>query len=285
VLPYFETPVQTVHHAVLKRAGVTLEIKREDKNHPSVSGNKWWKLKHNLESAISQGHDTLLTFGGAYSNHLFATAAAAKALGMKSIGVVRGEQTLPLNETLHAAGNLGMMLHYLPRNVYRDKHAVAFTHKLKDRFGPCYIIPEGGTNALAVDGVAEFASGLGDGFDFLCCPVGTGGTLAGLIRGTNARCKVLGFPVLKGGQFLSGEIETLVPGHIHWDLIHDYHFGGYGRTTPVLDAFIREFSNRQQIPLEFVYSGKMLFGILDMVSKGFFSQGCRIMAIHTGGIR
>jgi 1-aminocyclopropane-1-carboxylate deaminase len=190
-----------------------------------------------------------------------------------------------LNDSLRAAENFGMTLHFLSRSAYREKHSHEITNKLLDLFGPCYIIPPGGTNPLAIDGVAAFASGLGHAFDHLCCSVGTGGTMAGLIRGTDTRHKILGFSALKGGHFLSSEIESMVPGQNHWELIHDYHFGGYGRTTPALDAFIHEFSSEQQIPLEFVYTGKMLFGILDLVSKGFFPEGSTILAIHTGGIR
>lgn len=286
MLSYTETPVQEIHDSVLDQAGVRLFIKREDLNHPRVSGNKWWKLKYNLEEAIAQGHDTLLTFGGAYSNHIYATAAAAHELGLKSIGIIRGEETLPLNTTLAFATASGMKLHYVSRESYRTKTAQTFIDNLHTQFGNFYLIPEGGTNALAVKGVTEFGQSLKNDFDYLCCAVGTGGTLAGLINGIPSAKKVLGIPVLKGGGFLKGEIEQLAGKNTsQWTLMTDYHFGGYGKMSPELTSFIMNFELKHGIKLDPVYTGKMVFGILDLINQRYFSNGTCIFALHSGGLR
>ena len=204
MLQYQETPIQEIHDMELEKAGLRLLIKREDLNHPLVSGNKWWKLKYNLMEAAQKNFKTLLTYGGAYSNHIFATAAAASELGFKSIGVIRGEEVLPLNPTLAFARSQGMELHYISREAYRAK-----SRDYVEKFDNFYFIPEGGSNPLAVRGVCEFASKLDVPYDYLCCAVGTGGTLSGLIEGVPAEKKIIGFPTLKGAEFLIEEIKKL----------------------------------------------------------------------------
>lgn len=179
---------------------------------------------------------------------------------------------------------MGMSLHFISRDRYRDKTNETLLQELRDRHGDLYIIPEGGSNELAVMGVAEFALGLGMDYDYLCCPVGTGGTMAGLIRGVGGAKRVIGFSTLKGGTFLNDTVSQLEGGGSNWEIIMEYHFGGYAKSTPALINFIREFNARHNIPLEFVYTGKMLFGIFDLISKGFFEKGARILAVHTGGI-
>ena len=286
MLGYSNTPVQEIHDALFEKAGVRVLIKREDLNHPFVSGNKWWKLKHNLDEAIKHGHKTLLTFGGAYSNHIYATAAAAHELGLKSIGVIRGEETLPLNSTLSFSRNQGMKLHYVSREAYRSKTEKYFLDELHQTFGDFYLIPEGGTNELAVKGVTEFARSLGNDFDYLCCAVGTGGTMAGLIIGTSSTKKLIGFPVLKNGEFLKGEIENLLTGkYQNWELKTDYHFGGYAKMNSQLNSFIENFNANHQILLDPIYTGKTVFGLLDLISKNFFPKGSTVQFIHTGGVR
>jgi 1-aminocyclopropane-1-carboxylate deaminase len=286
MLDYSPTPVQEINDSILEKARVRLLIKREDLNHPLVSGNKWWKLKYNLEEALKLGHRTLLTFGGAYSNHIFATAAAAHELGLKSIGVIRGEETLPLNDVLSFAISKGMQLHYVSREQYRKKTETAFIHNLRQTFGDFYLIPEGGTNELAVKGVTEFAQTLGNDFDFLCCAVGTGGTMAGIINGVVPAKKLIGIPVLKNGEFLKEEIENLLSHkHDNWLLNTDYHFGGYGKVTPSLISFAEDFKKKHAIDLDNIYTAKALAGIFDLVSKNFFSSGSTILFIHTGGVR
>ena len=285
MLGYSETPVQEIQDPIFVKAGVRVMIKREDLNHAFICGNKWWKLKYNLEEAVKLGYTTLLTFGGAYSNHIYSTAAAAQELGLKSIGVIRGEETLPLNNVLSFAKSKGMQLHYVSRERYRSKTEEAFTKKLHDTWGSFYLIPEGGTNDLAVKGVTEFAQMLGNDFDYLCCAVGTGGTMAGLISGLPSEKKLIGFPVLKNGEFLRAEIEKLLQRkHTNWLLNSEYHFGGYAKTTPQLTSFIEDFHTKHQIQLDPVYTGKALSGVIDLISRNTFTKGSTILFIHTGGV-
>jgi 1-aminocyclopropane-1-carboxylate deaminase len=269
---------------------VRLILKREDSSHPQLSGNKWRKLKYNLLAAEAGGHDTLLSFGGAYSNHIFALAAAGRLFGLRTIGVIRGEAHAPLNPTLRFADSCGMSLHYLDRQTYREKHTPAVLEDLRRRFGRFYLIPEGGSNALAVRGCREIVAEIGEDFTHLCCACGTGGTLAGLIAGLDGRKTVLGFPVLKGADFLHGEIERLLaeaglanPGN--WALMLDYHFGGYAKTRPELLDFIADFHRRTGVALDPVYTGKLLAGIYDLLKRGFFQPGQTVLAIHTGGLQ
>jgi 1-aminocyclopropane-1-carboxylate deaminase len=285
VLTYTPTPIQELRDPLFEKAGVRVLVKREDLNHPHVSGNKWWKLKYNLEEAARLGKSTLLTFGGAYSNHIYATAGAARELGFKSIGIIRGEETLPLNPTLRFARSCGMELHYVSRSDYRTKHEVDFIERLRSRFGDFYLIPEGGTNELAVKGVEEFARSLEVHFNYLCCAVGTGGTLAGLIRGAGPDKEIIGFTVLKGGEFLNAAIEMLTEKeHKNWKLITDYHFGGYAKTSPALEEFIKEINRKNNLPLDIVYTGKLFAGVYDLVSKAYFKRGAVVLVIHSGGI-
>ena len=284
MLLYTPTPTIEIFDRRLANASVRLFIRREDLNHPFISGNKWWKLKYNFEEALRTGKKTVLTFGGAFSNHIYSTAAAANELQMESIGVIRGEERLPLNPVLHFAEGHGMRLDYISRDTYRNKTEGVFIDKLHHKYGDFYLIPEGGSNALAVKGVEEFANTLDMEYNYLCCPVGTGGTLAGLIRGTGRRKKILGFSALKNGSFLKNEIINLGGTYEGCSLITDYHFGGYAKSTKELLAFINEFNRLHGVPLEFIYSGKMMYGIFDLAQKGFFERGARLLAIHTGGI-
>ncbi len=287
-LLYTTTPIIEVKYAAHEKAGVRLLIKREDLNHSFVCGNKWWKLKYNLQEAHQLKKDTLLTFGGAYSNHIYATAAAAKELGLKSIGIIRGEKAKPLNHTLAFAESCGMNLHYISREAYRKKTEPDFMEQLRNQFGDFYLIPEGGTNELAVKGVAEFASTLIKevDFDYLCLPVGTGGTMAGLVRGFSGRKKVLGFSALKGGGFLNDEVKTVSGNPFdNWKIIEDYHFGGYAKSTSELINFIKEMDGQYCLPLDRVYTSKMMFGVFDLIRKGFFEKGSTVLMLHTGGLQ
>jgi 1-aminocyclopropane-1-carboxylate deaminase len=284
-LSYQKTPIQEI---VLPRSSSKLFVKREDLNHPFVSGNKWWKLKYNLLEAQRKGHDSLLTFGGAYSNHIFATAAAAHEIGLKTIGIIRGEEILPLNHTLSFAKSKGMQLHYVSREAYRNKTEKEFTERLKDKFGDFYLIPEGGTNDLAIKGCAEFATQLSAEieFDYLCLPIGTGGTIAGMINVLDVSKKIIGFPVLKGAQFLENKIATyLTSPKQNWSMNYDYHFGGYAKQTEELAAFIQSMNERYKLPLDRIYTGKMFCGVLDLIQKGFFKKGSTILVLHTGGLQ
>lgn len=286
MIKYQKTNIEELKSQIFEQSGVRLLIKREDQNHPFVSGNKWWKLKNNLEEAVKNTRTTFLTFGGAYSNHIYATAAAAHELGLKSIGIIRGEETLSLNPTLAFAKAKGMQLQYVSREEYRNKTESSFIEQLHNQFGDFYLIPEGGTNELAVRGCAEFANQLSSevDFDYLCLPVGTGGTIAGIIEGLDESKKIIGFPVLKGATFLEDEIMRYTTKN-NWQLVYDYHFGGYAKITHELTEFMDQVEKQFNIPLDPIYTAKMMFGGMDLIKKKFFAPGSTILAIHTGGLQ
>jgi 1-aminocyclopropane-1-carboxylate deaminase len=237
---------------------------------------------------VHLGHDTLLTFGGAYSNHIFATAAAGKELGLKTIGIIRGEKTLPLNHTLAFAESCGMKLHYVSRETYRKKTETEFIEQLHHQFGNFYLIPEGGTNELAIKGCTEFATQINEeiDFDYLCLSIGTGGTMAGMIEGINASRKIIGFSSLKGGAFLQEELKNFSSAEkLNWSINTDYHLGGYGKITPELMAFIEDMKTNYQLPLDQVYTAKMMMGVFDLIRKNYFEHGSSILVLHTGGLQ
>ncbi len=284
---YKETSTIELKSPLLEDHDISLRIKREDLNHPKVSGNKWWKLKYNIEKAKESGHHTLLTFGGAYSNHIYATAAAAKEAGLQSIGIVRGEKVLPLNPTLAFAESMGMRLHFVSRTIYKAKHDPEFVEELRKEFGNFYLIPEGGTNALAIKGCEAWAQQLNDqyDFDYLCLPVGTGGTMAGMVNIIRGK-KVIGFSSLKGGSFLNEEVSKWIHhSDDNWRIQEAYHFGGYGKVTTELIAFINSFEATHNIPLDPIYTAKMMYGIMDMIDRSKFKKGSRILVLHTGGLQ
>jgi 1-aminocyclopropane-1-carboxylate deaminase len=270
---------------VLQAHNVALHLKREDLLFPNLSGNKYRKLKYNLEAAKAGGHKTLITFGGAFSNHLHATAAAGKQYGFRTIGVVRGEELgeKPLNPTLAQARNWGMKLLYLSRKEYRLKSDPDFLKSLMESHGPAYLLPEGGTNELAVHGCSEILNPADWDFTHICCPVGTGGTLAGLVRSAQPGQQILGYPALKATGFQK-ELRTWISAD-NWELVPDYHFGGYAKITPELIGFINDFKEKTGIPLDPVYTGKMLYGILEDLRRGRLGSGSRVLAIHTGGLQ
>ena len=265
---------------------VQLSIKREDMAHRIVSGNKLRKLKYNLLEAAAQNQHQLLTFGGAFSNHIAAVAAVGKLNKIKTIGIIRGHELLnsiDQNPTLRFAESCGMQLDFISRTDYRNKMDACFIQKLQQKWGSFYLIPEGGTNALAVQGCAEILLESDSDFDFICCAVGTGGTISGLINAAKNHKKVLGFPALKG-DFLREEICKFATNQ-HWDLISDYHFGGYGKVTVELIDFINRFYIETGIPLDPIYTGKMVFGVVDLIQKNYFPEGSKILIIHTGGLQ
>ncbi|OHT47395.1 1-aminocyclopropane-1-carboxylate deaminase/D-cysteine desulfhydrase [Flavobacterium tructae] len=266
--------------------GITLTIKREDLIHPFVSGNKFRKLKYNLLQAKAEHQETLLTFGGAFSNHIAAVAYAGKEQGFRTIGVIRGEELfdkIEENPTLKFAQENGMQFEFVTREEYRDKNEDSFIEKLKDKFGDFYLVPEGGTNELAVKGCEEILTEEDAFFDFVCCAVGTGGTISGLINSALPNQKILGFPALKG-DFLTDEIRIFAKKD-NWDLISDYHFGGYGKVNLELIEFINTFFEETKVPLDPIYTGKMVFGVIDLIHKNYFPEHSRILLIHTGGLQ
>ncbi|QMU31672.1 1-aminocyclopropane-1-carboxylate deaminase/D-cysteine desulfhydrase [Adhaeribacter radiodurans] len=283
-------PLQLISETLLQEKQITLYLKREDLLHSAISGNKWRKLKYNLIEAKKQQKNTLLTFGGAYSNHIAAVAAAGQEYNFKTIGFIRGEPHEPLNPTLQLAQNCGMQLHYLDRTTYRQKQDPAFQENLEIQYPDAYFLPEGGTNLLAVKGCTEVIADIPIQFNYICCAAGTGGTLAGIIASLNGHAQVLGFPALKGGEFLTNDVAAFIKQYNgqeyhNWQLQTNYHFGGYAKVKPGLIAFMQAFKATHHISLEPVYTGKMLYGIYDLIQQDFFKPGSTIVAIHTGGLQ
>lgn len=285
-----EVANQEILHPLLAKAEVTLRLKREDQLHPIVSGNKFRKLKYNLIKAKELGYTKVLTFGGAYSNHIVATAAAGQLTGFETIGVIRGDElgkdlqnTLAQNSTLHNAHEYGMQFDFVERSMYREKMQPHILNLLKEKHGDCFVIPEGGTNVLAVKGCAEIITAQDKDFDAICIALGTGGSMAGVINGSYAHQEIVGFPALKG-DFLKEELKKYTEKE-NWKLITDYHFGGYAKVNKELIDFINTFKKEQKISLDPIYTGKMIFGVFDLVKNGFFRKNTRILAIHTGGLQ
>lgn len=266
--------------------GIELFIRREDLLHPEVSGNKFRKLKYNMEAAVLEGHRQVLTFGGAYSNHIAATAAAGRILGMQTIGVIRGEEiqeNYRENPTLKKAEEDGMRFKFVTRTDYRTKDSTAFLTKLAEEFGDFYLVPEGGTNEEAIKGAEEILKEEDVIYDYVCCAVGTGGTIAGIINRSFSHQQVIGFPALKG-DFLMEEIKKYVSKE-NWRLETAYHFGGYAKYNADLLQFIRHFERDTGILLDPIYTGKLLFGIFDLIEQNQFKKDSKILAIHTGGLQ
>lgn len=265
----------------------TIDMRREDLNHPLVSGNKLRKLKYNLEEARKQNYGGLLTFGGAFSNHILAVAASGHELGFKTLGCIRGEELQSQwqhNPTLKEAHKLGMDFVFLDRKTYRRKSEEQFLNALKLKYPDYYIIPEGGTNELAVRGCEEIFRPSDIQYDYICCAVGTGGTLSGLIRSVQSHQKIFGFSSLKG-EFLEPEIRKFAQQKTYWKIITDFHFGGYGKISDELVAFMNTFYKDTLIPLDPIYTGKMMYGICQLFQRNYFSRDKKMLVIHTGGLQ
>ncbi|MEB3754834.1 1-aminocyclopropane-1-carboxylate deaminase/D-cysteine desulfhydrase [Acinetobacter sp. MD2(2019)] len=279
-------PSQIPHQTLIQNARIQLDLKRLDLVHPQISGNKFYKLKYNFQQAQQQQKIGVLTFGGAYSNHIAATAFAAHGLGLKSIAIIRGEELAhkKLNSTLSTAQQFGMQLHFVSRQHYQQRHEVEFLQTLARQYPDFLIIPEGGTNSLAIQGCKEILTPDDlSNYDQFCCAVGTGGTLAGLIESSLPTQQILGFSALKG-DFLTHDVQQLTLKR-NWQITDAYCCGGYAKTTPELMQFIQNFEAQYQIPLEQIYTAKMLMGLFDLIKKDYFASGTRILAIHTGGLQ
>ncbi|MDO3693779.1 pyridoxal-phosphate dependent enzyme [Wenyingzhuangia sp. chi5] len=276
---------------LLQEKEVELYVKREDLLHPFISGNKFRKLKYNLQEAKKQNKECLLTFGGAYSNHILATAAAGKEYGFKTVGVIRGEElgievekTLNQNPTLKQAHQFGMEFLFVSRTEYQQKNETDFLTSLLIKYPNSYIVPEGGTNVLAIKGCEEILSENDKEFSYVACAMGTGGTVTGIINSSTAEQHILVFPSLKG-NWMVDEINSLKPNKQNWEVIPDFHFGGYGKVSDEIITFINQFKNQTNILLDPIYTGKMLFGILELIKNNHFKKGSKILAIHTGGLQ
>jgi 1-aminocyclopropane-1-carboxylate deaminase len=290
----FSAPtLDTVEDPLLLAYGVQVRMLRLDGIHPRICGNKWYKLKHNLLAARAQSAHTVLSFGGAYSNHLVALAAASKACGLRSIGIVRGEAPRVLNPALRFMEAQGMALHYISRSDYRNKEDPEFIRALEKRFGPFYQIPEGGSNLLGIKGCAEITAHLQWSSEaaprIVLMACGTAATLTGVVSAVPSDCEVVGISVLKGPDSLSPQVDAwldqLACARVsRWSIKTQYHHGGYGKTGPALNDFINDFEGRTGIPLEPVYTGKMMWGLYQMIESGEIARGAEVIALHTGGL-
>ena len=284
------TPLQSIKEPLLEQKGIELWLKRDDLTDPAIQGNKWRKLKYNLINAKHEGHDTLLTFGGGYSNHIYAVAAAGKHFGFNTTGIIRGDPADAPTPTLLFAAQQGMKLLYMDRSQYKLKEDPESIESLHVQLGDFYLLPEGGTNLLAVQGCVELVNEIDIDYDYVTLPCGTGGTLAGIVAGLNGKRQALGFSALKGTDTLTPKVAELVSSfcemtYNNWHINFDYHCGGYAKVNPALIAFIKDFKLRHLVQLEPVYTAKMLYGIYDLIQKDYFPIGTRIVAIHTGGLQ
>lgn len=287
-------PLEKIENDILHQAGVQLSVLRLDLTHPQISGNKWYKLKYNLQEARHLNAETLVTMGGAYSNHIIAVAAAGKEYGFKTIGIIRGEELHDsANSVLRFAKECGMKFLFATREEYRQLRSTRETQRMIRNFvnsqSEMYLLPEGGTNELAVKGCREITSLIPIPFDVICCPVGTAGTLAGIALSLKPGQHAIGFSVLNAPGYHESEVKNWIT-HFqinpfpNFQIENSYHFGGYANTSPELLAFISDFESRHKIPLEPVYSGKMMFGLMDRIRSGKFLKNSSIIAIHTGGV-
>lgn len=289
MLPSQYIPSTPLQHPLLDQLKVEMGVMRLDQVHPAVSGNKFFKLKYNLAEALKQNHKQVLTFGGAYSNHIYATAAAAKLEGLQSIGIIRGELLDSKNPTLRFAKEAGMILKGISRELYRNKINPEFLDQLRQELGEFYLIPEGGTNALAIKGTSEILSSNQSDFSHLATPIGTGGTFAGLVNSLLPHQELLGISALKG-EAIHEEMKQLL--HVHRiqsqgsvSLMTQYHHGGYAKWSSELIEFIHWFWESFGILLDPIYTGKMAFAVWDLLQKKYFKPGSRVLLIHTGGLQ
>jgi 1-aminocyclopropane-1-carboxylate deaminase len=291
-------PLQRIENEITSSHKIHLYVLRLDTIDFYAGGNKYFKLKYNLEEAKKQGFSKLLTFGGAWSNHLAAVASSgwqeAVAGGSKEqpkmIFVIRGEEPKQYSETLRFCKEKGTHLHFVSREEYKRKTESSFIEELKTKFGDFYLLPEGGSNTLAVKGCKEIVDLVNIDFDVICCPVGSGGTFTGIVSGLKQEQTALGFVALKGGDYLEEVITDLAGSPLHHggqrgSLLHDYHFGGFAKTTPELLRFKKEFEKQFGFELDYIYTAKMFYGIFDLMKKNYFSEGSTIVALHTGGIQ
>ncbi len=286
-MPLLPSPIQEIHDPLFERKGLQVFVKREDLIHPVIMGNKWRKLKYNLEKARHQGCSGIVTMGGAFSNHILATAAAASENNLSSTGIIRGEELNPdSNPTLKNAAAFGMQFDFISRERY--KCIREHPEQVKEMHPEAYFLPEGGTNDLAIRGCSELIEEIDMDFDFICTPVGTGGTFAGIVKALDPQRHAIGVSALKGG-FIHENIRELFSeqqvSKENYILLDQYHFGGYAKSTDELIDFILDFKGKYGVLLDPVYTGKLFYGVIDLIRKDFFKFNHRIILIHTGGIQ
>lgn len=283
------SPLTQLFSPLLEKKQIDLWVKRDDLIHPVISGNKWRKLKYILNHALTLGNHTIISMGGPYSNHLHALAYIGTLLDIQTIGYIRGEQPKKLSPTLIDIQNWGMELRFVSRSTYRELREIKQHNQLQDIKHGEYWLPEGGATNLALKGVAEIITEMHLKPDMICVPCGTGATLAGLIQAAPSNCIIQGFSALKGAGFLIDDVEQLVSQSIastsKWGIQMQYHFGGFAKTTEKLVLYIDAFEKLHGIELENVYTGKMFYGLFDLIKTDEFKPGTKIVAIHTGGLQ
>jgi len=292
------SPLQKINWSVAQAAGVEVWVKRDDLIHPEISGNKWRKLVYNVQHVKINGYAGLVTFGGAFSNHIAATAHAGKLHGIETIGIIRGEEADFENPTLSQARANGMKLQSISREEYQNKTNPEYLKKLQAQFPNYFIVPEGGANLYGVLGCLEILSEVEQTFDVVACPIGTSTTFSGLVASAGATCKVLGFPAVKGGAYLRADVNNFLeqlqrleeqPPNLapssDWQFQTKYHFGGFAKMKEPLVRFMNAFWEEMQIPLDPIYTAKLFFGLKEMMLNNAFEKGTRILAIHTGGLQ
>ncbi|MBL0315671.1 MAG: 1-aminocyclopropane-1-carboxylate deaminase/D-cysteine desulfhydrase [Flavobacteriales bacterium] len=288
---------QRVEHPLLNSREIILDIKRCDLLHPEVNGNKWYKLKYNIEQAKSEGHDTILTFGGPYSNHIHATAAAGKIFGLKTIGIIRGEEPPQWSETLRDAKVCGMQLEFITRMAYAEKATEDFKGWLHEVYGSFHLVPEGGSNFHGINGCMEILTDDDKKFyDVVCCACGTGATMSGITMSLTGDQRIVGFPVFKDGEFMREEVRR----HLEYflmdknaademmqacDFITRFHFGGYAKWNDELITFMQQFRVLHKIPLDQVYTGKLMYGVMKLIEESYWKPQTKVLVIHSGGLQ
>jgi 1-aminocyclopropane-1-carboxylate deaminase len=289
LLDILNIEINKLENELFNEKQISLFVIRLDKIHPIVSGNKLFKLHYFLQDAILSSHKTIITFGGAYSNHLAATAYACKIEGLKSIAIVRGEKPLRLSHTLQFCLDNEMQLKFIDRNNYAKKHETDFLNNIKAEFGESIIIPEGGYHPLGAKGAALIMEALKEkDFTHICCATGTATTIAGLLLNTASNQQIISIPILKGMADINERVLFLTENKANLNqlkILPDYHFGGYAKSSPELFAFMNLLYEQYKLPTDFVYTGKMLFGVFDSIKKNIFPKGSTIACLHTGGLQ
>jgi len=292
------SPLQVITHPILSKQGITLSIKRDDLLDLNISGNKWRKLKYNLLYAETNNIKHIISFGGAFSNHIHALAAASHYFDFKATGIIRGEPHYASNPTLSDAQKWGMELEFVDRKTYRNKEQDEYLATLQSQYPSAYIIPEGGTNSLAVRGVEEVVKEISESLtkqsaqpaDYIFTATGSAGTLAGLVSGAlryAPQTAIHGVAVLKNAHYLANTVKTFVSesDKVSWHLHTEFHEGGYGKISRPLTFFCRQFIKETGIPIEPIYTGKMFYALWQLIEKGYFVKGSHIVAVHTGGLQ
>ena len=287
-LSHYPAKLQYLQDDLFGEKEVHVGMLRLDELHPVVSGNKLFKLHYFLKRAVADGNEGIVTFGGAYSNHLVATAFACQQRGLKSVGIVRGDPLPTLNHTLNACRHFGMQLHFIPRSEYKEMNRRINLGEPLLQFPGYLLVPEGGYQPDGAAGAALIMEQVPAAVTHICCPLGTATTVAGLLLGGRDTQQIVAFPVLKGMIDLEERIKYLTAKTkkiYSLRVLDSYHFGGYAKKDAQLITFMNRFFEKHGIPTDVVYTGKMMFGVIDCISKDVFPRGSHIICLHTGGLQ